>query len=161
MVVFFISIEYSPPKNAPLLRHPNESSAKGVVVDQDEARRLLALSDPELAWASNHWRIHTPTATVVDHGLARQKKVPKGIVGIFEAWSSPRHAKELLKELGAVKRAPGPNENRSDGECDVYFSVTTGNDATEEFRLESNYYRQDCFVPVIRWALKKFLEKGA
>jgi hypothetical protein len=126
------------------------------------AQKLVLLTDKELAPIVNSWGNIDPESIVGEDikaliaGVGTIKPTEKSFRDIQLQWSSPANAKELLIQLGVREIKPGPYENLNDGECDLIFSFKDDT-RDQEFHLQNNYYNKECYVPVVKWALKKYL----
>lgn len=126
---------------------------------KEEVQHLLSLSDKELATVANRYN-YTPKITIIERGEARQEKAPDWAVGFLDGWSEPESTFKFLKEkLGVDYISDGPRENQSDGECDNIFIHEDGKKVWGTFEVNDNYYSFECYVKVLRWALKKMLKE--
>ena len=120
-----------------------------------DAEKLLELGDKELADVINKWDGFVPKILIIDKDGAHKEVTDNpAFVAFLSAWSSPENCENFLKEIGVKRTRYGERDDQTDGECDIVFKhIKTG----KEFRLNSNGYKFDCYVPVARWALKAFL----
>lgn len=68
------------------------------------------------------------------------------------SWSDQKKSNDELTSLGVEFVRYGANHNLFDGDCDLVYRHTRSG---EEFRLQDNYYRVECYEPVLVWARGK------
>jgi len=134
----------------------------------EECKRLIALSDNELARVGNRYS-YKPKVLIVSKGRSREVEPEETSLGegfgkvartFLDAWSDPKSTLQFLKrKLGVVFISDGSRENQTDGECDNIFGIIKNDEIVERFRNNDNYYNFECFIPVLRWALQKRIEE--
>ena len=78
-----------------------------------------------------------------DKGLAR-------VINGASKGGTLEPAKRFLREIGLEETRRGPRDFDTEGGWHAFYKhEATG----RTFELYSNYYSDDCFVPVVRWAL--------
>jgi len=125
-------------------------------MNREIAETLFVMNDDNLARVVNRWGKYDAKILVIDRRGSRTEHAPDWAKGFLDAWSSPKNAMAFLRELGVRQCGNGPRENQTDGECDIIFEhEKTG----KRFQLNDNYYKFQCYVSVVRWALKIYLQQ--
>lgn len=138
---------------------------KGKVVEAmtmtiEEAKRLLKLSDKELARVGNRYK-YDPRVLVIQGGKARMEKAEEWAKMWLNGWSDPASSTAFLKEECGILEVIEQDIARSwmsDGDCRIVLVRLNREGKSEKYTYESNGYIFECYVKAIRWALKRLIE---
>ena len=134
-----------------------------------ELKKLLELSDKELARFSNRYKGYHPTIIQIEGGKTTTftkehapdkftKDLFDACKGFFDAWSSPKNCGKLIKTiLGKGTKFYAKDEpliSYSDG-AETYHVITPSG---KHFKEYLNVYDFEAFVPLIRKIIKYTLK---